>query len=72
MARAPLYRVFIRAHEGASGLGLAKRAWCGAPMIPRYRADIDGLRAVAVLAVVLFHVGSGLVSGGYVGVDIFS
>jgi peptidoglycan/LPS O-acetylase OafA/YrhL len=35
-----------------------------------YRPDIDGLRAVAVLAVVLFHTRLGL-SGGYVGVDIF-
>lgn len=36
-----------------------------------YRADIDGLRAVAVLAVVFFHAGFPLVTGGYVGVDIF-
>ncbi len=38
---------------------------------PTYRADIDGLRAVAVLAVLFFHSGFGLVSGGYVGVDVF-
>jgi peptidoglycan/LPS O-acetylase OafA/YrhL len=36
-----------------------------------YRPDIDGLRAVAVLAVIAFHAGSGIVGGGFVGVDIF-
>lgn len=36
-----------------------------------YRREIDGLRAVAVLPVVLFHAGFELFSGGYVGVDIF-
>ena len=38
---------------------------------PHYRADIDGLRAVAVLAVVLNHLSSSLVPGGFVGVDVF-
>ena len=38
---------------------------------PAYRADIDGLRAVAVVPVVLFHAGLPGFSGGYVGVDIF-
>lgn len=36
-----------------------------------YRADIDGLRAVAVLAVVFHHLSPSLVPGGYVGVDVF-
>lgn len=36
-----------------------------------YRPDIDGLRAVAVLAVVLNHLSSNLVPGGFVGVDVF-
>ncbi len=36
-----------------------------------YRRDIDGLRAVAVLAVVAFHVGLPGTSGGFVGVDVF-
>src|SRR5215203_4067774 len=37
----------------------------------KYRADIDGLRAVAILPVILFHAGVPGFSGGYVGVDVF-
>ncbi len=36
-----------------------------------YRSAINGLRAIAVISVILFHSGLGLVPGGYVGVDIF-
>ena len=38
---------------------------------PKYRPDIDGLRAVAVLAVVAFHAFPRWMPGGFVGVDIF-
>ena len=37
----------------------------------QYRAEIDGLRAVAVIPVILFHAGFEQFSGGFVGVDIF-
>ena len=36
-----------------------------------YRKEIDGLRALAVIPVILFHAGFEWVSGGYIGVDIF-
>ena len=42
-----------------------------APAHLEYRPDIDGLRAIAVLAVVCFHVAPKRIVGGFVGVDIF-
>ena len=38
---------------------------------PKYRPDIDGLRAVAVLAVVAFHAYPTVYKGGFTGVDVF-
>jgi peptidoglycan/LPS O-acetylase OafA/YrhL len=37
----------------------------------KYRSDIDGLRAVAILPVVAYHAGLALVPGGFLGVDVF-
>ena len=36
-----------------------------------YRPEIDGLRALAVSAVIIFHAGVEQLSGGFIGVDIF-
>ncbi len=38
---------------------------------PQFRPDIEGLRGVAILLVVLFHAGVSRLSGGFVGVDVF-
>jgi peptidoglycan/LPS O-acetylase OafA/YrhL len=37
----------------------------------KYRKDIDGLRALAILSVIIFHAAPLRLPGGYVGVDIF-
>ena len=37
----------------------------------KYRPDIDGMRAIAVLSVIIFHAFPGYLNGGFVGVDIF-
>src|ERR1700728_2325380 len=42
-----------------------------APGDRRFRPDVEGLRAVAIVLVVLYHGGLNILSGGYVGVDVF-
>jgi peptidoglycan/LPS O-acetylase OafA/YrhL len=37
----------------------------------KYRPEVDGLRALAVIPIVLFHAGFSAFSGGFVGVDNF-
>ena len=53
------------------GTGTAQVPLAGSVNGLQHRPEIDGLRALAVLPVILFHAGFGLVGGGYVGVDVF-
>jgi peptidoglycan/LPS O-acetylase OafA/YrhL len=55
----------VMAEEATVRGGAMERALVG------HRSDIDGLRAIAVLPVLLFHADFALFSGGFVGVDIF-
>src|SRR5690606_33523639 len=60
-----------RAPAGLAGQRGPVTAAAGQPHRLAWRADVDGLRAVAVLAVVAYHAFPGLVPGGFVGVDVF-
>src|SRR5262249_40587139 len=53
-----LRTISTKAHSGMNGTGA-------------YRPDIDGLRAIAVLSVIAFHISRKMLPGGFVGVDIF-
>ncbi len=59
-----------RVSESRRAIG-TQSGWTAVLVTPRYRADIDGLRAVAVICVVLFHANVPGFAGGYVGVDVF-
>jgi len=41
------------------------------PLVSSYRPEIDGLRAIAVLAVIIFHFNENLLPSGFLGVDVF-
>ena len=69
---------FASSSFGASDVSFAYRAYSRDERLDKrraqcfsYRPDIDGLRAVAVIAVILFHVDESWLPGGFVGVDIF-
>ena len=55
----------------ASLMPRAERARQGLPERAGFRADVEGMRAVAIVVVVLYHAGFPLIRGGYVGVDVF-
>lgn len=68
----------MRAGEGAASdtySGVAEKGRAphpgGLPRRAAYRADIDGLRAVAVMAVIAFHAFPNSLRGGFAGVDVF-
>ena len=59
-----------------SGVGLSEVpgesiGGSGRPLTARFRPDLEGLRAIAVVLVLLYHAGVAGFGGGYVGVDVF-
>src|SRR5215468_3408929 len=75
--RVPLPRPPVAGTPGPPGMHAApgQRGGPGqrqpAGQRPAFRPDIEGLRAVAVLSVVVYHAGVLALGGGYVGVDVF-
>jgi peptidoglycan/LPS O-acetylase OafA/YrhL len=65
-----MHRGFRPEQAPAGGGGLPVTTH-GHPPALAYRPDIDGLRALAVMAVVLFHAELRVLTGGFVGVDVF-
>lgn len=64
-------RTAVRLRTLDDGRSAAALALVPSQALQRYREDIDGLRAIAVLAVIAFHANSRLVPGGFAGVDVF-
>jgi peptidoglycan/LPS O-acetylase OafA/YrhL len=55
----------------AAGVPARAAAMPIAARVARYRADIDGLRAVAIVSVIVYHAFPGVLAGGFLGVDVF-
>jgi len=71
-------RPSLRGHAGLTRTAPGRRKFLASgdeagtdPADRAFRPDVEGLRAVAVVLVVLFHSGISALSGGYVGVDVF-
>jgi peptidoglycan/LPS O-acetylase OafA/YrhL len=72
MPRSPYYRALLSAAGIGGGLTSLPGATASDPAAhAKYRPDIDGLRAVAILPVLFYHLGTRLAPGGFVGVDVF-
>jgi peptidoglycan/LPS O-acetylase OafA/YrhL len=57
--------------ESLGGIQASRDESGTAPGDRRFRPDVEGLRAVAIVLVVLYHGGLKVLSGGYIGVDVF-
>lgn len=57
--------------RGSSAAERQASSPAAAHVAEKYRPDIDGLRAIAVLAVVVYHFANRALPGGYLGVDVF-
>jgi peptidoglycan/LPS O-acetylase OafA/YrhL len=67
--QAPLAHEARRSKGQRTGVGRKSLAVVGPDM--KHRPDVDGLRAIAIVPVLLFHAGISRFSGGFVGVDVF-